>query len=66
MFKDTFLCDFIYFVIFPDADYNNQHMITASDKLVYDTQTSSTEFYFKKAGYILPEKGEHIQEYCFS
>ena len=39
MFKDTFLCDFIYFVIFPDADYNNQHMITASDKLVYDTQT---------------------------
>ena len=46
------MCDFIYFVIFPDADYNNQHMITASDKLVYDTQTSSTEFYFKKAGLI--------------
>lgn len=46
MFCNTLLCGFIDFIIFPCADYDNQHVIVMTDKLVHDTQTGSTEFDF--------------------
>ena len=46
MFKDAFLCNLIDFVIFPCADYNNQHTIITADELVDDTQSGTTEFDF--------------------
>lgn len=46
MFKDAFLCNLIDFVIFPCADYNNEHIIITADELVDDTQSGTTEFDF--------------------
>ena len=33
MFCNTLLCGFIDFIIFPCADYDNQHVIVMTDKL---------------------------------
>ncbi|WP_207650934.1 hypothetical protein [Lactonifactor longoviformis] len=38
------LCNLIDFVIFPCADYDNQHVIVTSDELVYDTKAGTSEF----------------------
>lgn len=46
MFKDAFLCNLIDFVIFPCADYNNQHIVITADELVDDTQPRTAELDF--------------------
>ena len=52
MFRYAILCDFIDFIIFPRANYNNQQIIVMPDELVDHTQTSTSEFDFQEAGKI--------------